>query len=102
MTDTDQPQAQYRDDDLVYVDPETKTVIGPIEWSRNGNPKSMPVPPKPEDKEKGKRRRSERKFYPWGTYRSMKHAYSLEGKQKRSEANITFDEAIAKGVDNPF
>ena len=96
-----QPAAQYKDGDLVYVDPDTRTVVGPLEWSRNGNPRSLPVPPKPE-KEKEGRRGSGKKYYPWGTYRSMKHVFRLEGKPVKTESTQTLDEAIAKAMTQPF
>ncbi len=95
MTTDDTPKPAFRDDELVYVDPDSRSVIGPIEWSKNGNPKSMPVPPKVTE-EKGGRRRNERKHYPWGTYRSMKHAFNLEGKQRKSAEGIPLEEAIAR------
>ncbi len=100
-TDPSPPQAAYRDDELVYIDPDSRSVIGPIEWSRNGNPKSLPVPiPPKETEEKKGRRRNERKYFPWGTYRSMKHAFNLEGKQKRISEGIPIDEAIARSQQN--
>lgn len=96
----------YKDDDLVYVDPDTKSVVGPVEWSRNGNPKQMPVPAReeaPAEKGKGERRRgSGRKFYPWGTYRSMKRVYRLEGKPAKNEPSGSLDEVIEKALKDPF
>lgn len=92
----------YRDGDLVYVDPETKTVVGPVEWSRNGNPKSKTfVHPPSEKDEKGERRRGGRKHYPWGTYKAMKGAFKLEGK-KKYEANKTLDEVLEKALKEAF
>ncbi len=93
MTD-DSTTQPYRDDELVYVDPDNRTIIGPVEWSRIGNPKSLQVPEKETEMEKGKRRRSERKYYPWGTFRSMKHAF-LEGK-KKGVGGMNFDDALTK------
>ncbi len=97
----DQPSAAaYRDTDLVYVDPDSKTVIGPLEWSKTGNPKAKPFVQPPADKD-GKERRSGRKNYPWGTYKSMKGAFKLEGKKKH-EANKTLDEILEKALKEPF
>jgi hypothetical protein len=94
--------ASYKDEDLVYVDPEAKLVIGPVEWSRAGNPKAMPVPQDDQPaKEKG-RRRTSKKFYPWGTYRSMKHVYHLEGKPKKQEQNMPLDTAIEKALKEAY
>jgi hypothetical protein len=107
----------YRDDEIVYVDPDTRLVVGRLEWSRSGNPKSMPYKapepepeaPKEKPKEgavKGKperRRGSGRKNYPYGTYKSMKNAFRLEGKQKKGDpTGVTLDDVIEKALAQPF
>ncbi len=114
MTDEVAVAAPYKDDELVYVDPDARTVVGRVEWHKNGNPKSMPVkediaPAAPvaasaTDKKpkKEERRRSNRKFYPWGTYKSMKNIYRLEGKQKKTEPNKTLDQVIDIALEQPF
>jgi len=115
--------ATYKDDDLVYVDPDTKTVIGLVEWTKAGNPKSKqasedvlekmettaePKPPvKPgapvaTGKERPKKRSFGRKIYPWGTYRSMKKVYQLEGKVRKTESNRTLDEILPKALETAF
>jgi len=91
----------YDDNDLVYVDPDARIVLGLVEWSRNGNPKALPVQAAPAaDKEKG-RRSFGRKHYPWGTYRSMKNVYRLEGK-KRHDGEKSLDEVLPKALEMPF
>ncbi len=106
MTDSAAPVASgpsYRDDDLVYVDPDSKTVVGPVEWSKAGNPKSKAAAPsEPAGKDKEERRRASRKYYPWGTYRSMKRAFKLEGKQKKTDPNATLDEVMVKALEQPY
>lgn len=97
---TDAVPQGYKDTDLVYVDPDTKSVIGAVEWSRNGNPKSKPFVHPPVDKD-GKERRFGRKHYPWGTYKSMKGAFKLEGKKKH-EANKTLEDILPKALKDPF
>jgi hypothetical protein len=112
----------YKDDDLVYVDPDSRTVVGLVEWSKSGNPKSLLMKeileeeedePKPADakttakpkdaKDAGKRRRVRRqRFYPWGTYRSMKRIYKIEGKITREENQKTLDEVMEKALKEPF
>ncbi|MFA6522934.1 MAG: hypothetical protein WCS85_01015 [Candidatus Peribacteraceae bacterium] len=89
----------YKDDDLVYVDPDQKIVVGVLEWSRNGNPKSKPIPAEEREREG---RRGWRKHYPFGTYRSMKNAFRLEGKQRKEQGNLTLDDAIQKAMKEPF
>lgn len=116
MTDA----VKYMDDDLVYVDPETKTVVGKVEFGKDGLPKPKkyappiekvaPVPAapvagkdaKPGDKPAKRPRSFNRKFYPWGTYRSMKKVFKVEGKQKEPESNSTLDEVLPKALENPF
>jgi hypothetical protein len=95
--------AVYKDDDLVYVDPELRSVIAKVEYSRAGNPKSLPVPPQEkEEKTKSGRRRTSKKFYPWGTYRSMKRVYHLEGKPKKNDQGIPLDVAMEKALKEAY
>ena len=104
--------SDYTDEDLVYVDPDTRTVVGPVEWTKDGKPKPLLMEKKEEkpeerkkepDDKKGKRRRRERKrYYPWGTYRSMKKLYRIEGKEKEVENYIGIDEAIGKAMEEPY
>ncbi len=103
------PAPQYKDDDLVYVDPETRTVVGKVEWNRNEKPKSRQyVPPASDPADaaaQGKKGRGggwHRKYYPWGTYRSMKRIYKLEGKMKDPEPNRTLDEVLPKALEQAF
>ncbi len=112
MTDTDVTPPAYKDDDLVYVDPKLKIVVGRVEFLPNGKSKPLPIPAAEvpaddpvegaKDEEKGKRRVQRQRFYPWGTYRSMKRIYKLEGKVPKEESNKTLDEVIEKAVKEPF
>lgn len=77
----------YSDDDIVYVDPDAKSVVGSVELNDKGNPKPKPFKQNPEKK-------SWRKFYPLGTYRSMKKAFRLEGKKPEEDGDLTIDEAL--------
>ncbi|TSC57558.1 MAG: hypothetical protein Greene041619_1074 [Candidatus Peregrinibacteria bacterium Greene0416_19] len=94
----------FRDTDLVYVDPDARAVVSIVEWSRNGNPRSLTMPEKEAHDGKGERRRgsSGRKHYPWGTYRSMKNVYRLEGKQKKPEPGKTLDQVIDRALQEAF
>lgn len=85
----------YRDDDIVYVNPDTQMVVGRLEWSRNGNPKSKPYQAQPGE-------RSWRRHFPYGTYKSMKNAFKLEGKRKKIEPTKTLEEVIAKALVEPY
>lgn len=98
------PPSQYKDDDLVYVDPETRTVVGIVEWGTGDKPKSKPYvaapakDAKPGDRPKG----FWRKFYPWGTYRSMKRIFKVEGKIKDAEPNKTLEEVLPRALAEAF
>ena len=97
----------YKDEDLVYVDPELRVVVARVEWSKTGNPKPLAIPNKTEESdeedEKGARRKPRRqRYYPWGTYRSMKKIYKLEGKVKNAENQKTLDEVMEKALKEPF
>lgn len=98
----------YADDDLVYVDPDQRVVVGKVEWQINGKPKSLPmkkeeqVEEAEEKSDKPKRRIMRQRYYPWGTYRSMKRIYKLEGKQPKVESEKTLDEVIDKALQEPF
>lgn len=120
MEQQETPEAQtvtapvYKDDDLVYVDPDTRTVVGLVEWSNAGKPKALAVktqaveePTEESDEKKpaakGRVRKPQRqRYYPWGTYRSMKRVYKIEGKQHKVESNKTLDEVIEKALQEPF
>lgn len=104
--------AQYKDEDLVYVDPRSRTVVGKVEWSNADRPKPLPmeedprVPPerggaKLEDDDPKRRKR--RKYYPWGTYRSMKRVYKIgDWKVAGEQHQILLDEAITKAMKEPY
>tara|TARA_B100000315_G_C14391366_1_gene502117 strand:- start:288 stop:599 length:312 start_codon:yes stop_codon:yes gene_type:complete len=94
MSDT-----QYSDDDFVYIDPAKRAVMGKVEWSDNGIPAKMEKKEKEEDDDKepkkGKRRKMKKRYYPWGTYRTMKKLFRIEGKEKEVENYKPLDEAMA-------
>ncbi len=94
---------EYKDDDLVYVDPRSRVIVGKVEWSSSGKPKSMPMKEdEVEEDENGKRRRRQR-YYPWGTYRTMKKLYKIgEWRALAEERQITLEEAMEKALKEPF
>jgi hypothetical protein len=102
----------YNDDDLVYVDPKLRIVVARVEFLPNGKSKMLPIKDETEEveegavedpKAKGKGMRPRRqRYYPWGTYRSMKRIYKIEGKQMKEEIHTTLDEVIEKAVKEPF
>ena len=102
MPDDLTPAAIYTDEDLVYVDPETRTVIGKVEWDKNDNPKALLMPERAPTPGKERRRGGGKRFYPWGTYRSMKNMFRLEGKRKKEEPTGTLDEIMVKALREPY
>ncbi len=105
MTHTPPSVAQYSDDDLVYVDPDSRTVIGRVEW--NGEkPVSKAYVPVQKDPATTKKPSDDRpffrKFFPFGTYRTMKKVFKIEGKVKEAEPNRTFEEVLPKALNEAF
>ncbi|MBP9750517.1 MAG: hypothetical protein KBC95_01580 [Candidatus Peribacteraceae bacterium] len=149
MTDatptTDQPV--YLDDDLVYVDPDARAVIGRVEFDEKGMPKKLARPPREfpmapaapgaatpapaapveadgdDDDEpaaapapaaaakggRGRGRDRERRprkpkvrYYPWGTYRSMKKIFKVAGKVPETRGQSTLDEVLPKALNEAF
>ncbi len=100
------PIVSYKDDDLVYVDPETRSVIGFVEWDKTGEKplsKAYVASAAPLTKGKEESKRSFwRKVYPFGTYRSMKRIYKVEGKIKDPEPNKTLEEVLPKALGSAF
>ena len=88
----------YGDFDLVYVDPDAKSVVGRVEWGKSGNPRSLSVKENAATAE----HRKFRKVYPWGTYRSMRNVYQLEGKVKRTDPERTLDDILPKALETAF
>lgn len=96
---------KYKDEDLVYVDPEHRTVVGLVQWSNNGKPKALLMKTEEEVEEAadGKRQRKRRqRYYPWGTYRSMKRVYKIEGKVMHEENRRTLEEVMEKALKEPY
>jgi len=114
MTDvTQEPPAtetvEYKDEDLVYVDPKERIVVGRVEFDAKDIPKPLAMkspaeePDEEEKPEKGKVRRKPRvRYYPWGTYRSMKKIYKIEGKIHNEPPTATLDEIMEKALQQPY
>ena len=97
--------AVYSDGDFVYVDPDTRTVVGRVQWDKNGEPvaleKKDPNAEKLAIERKGRKPR--KRYYPWGTYQSMNRIYRLERKKDReTEDYILLESAIGKLQEEPF
>lgn len=95
----------WKDDDLVYVDTDKRSVIGKVEFGKNGEAKPLQIPDDPVVIEKLRLRgRTSRKkrFYPWGTYRCIRKLYKIDGGLQEPERRITFEEAVQKSTKEPF
>lgn len=97
---------QFSDDDFVYVDPDAKQAVGLVEWDKKGDAIQKEWPRKQvEGKEPRKSfRKAKKRYYPWGSYRTMKKLYKLEGKlkDKDTEDYIALDAAITKLQEEPY
>ncbi len=96
----------YEDNDFVYVDPKNRKVLGVLKWTKSGEPVSLKMEDEKESDEKSedkrKKRRQKKKCYPWGTYRTMKKIYRLEGREKIAEEHKPFEEALSKSLKEPY
>jgi len=105
MDDQVKAAETYRDDELVYVDPDTRTVVGRVEWDKKEQPVSKAFPKLVKKKDKNGQeveRQSWRKVYPWGTYRSMRRLYKIEGKVKDPEPQKTLEEVMPRALTEAF
>lgn len=112
QTDTAAPA--FKDEDLVYVDPETRSVVGRVEFDEKERPKPLamkkPVEEAADEEEekpakgkgKGRVRKPRVRYYPWGTYRSMKKIYKIEGKIFNEPPQATLDEVMEKALKDPY
>lgn len=96
----------FRDDDLVYADPDRRVIVGRVEFAKNGNAKPLQVPDLPEvpdaktPKRAGKPPR--KRYYPWGTYKTMRKLYRIDGGVEEQERNIPLEDAIMRSMKEPF
>ena len=89
MSDQISTTASYKDEDLVYVDPETRTVVGPVEWSKSGNPKPLEVREKESDeKDKKEERRRSGRNYPEPRRRSPGRREAARATKSTSRAPL--------------
>lgn len=95
----------YVDDDLVYADPEKRVIIGKVEFGKNGNAKPLQMPDVVRPVKEGEERRRgkpRKRFYPWGTYRSMRKLYKIDGGVVEADRQIPLDVAMEKSAKEPF
>jgi hypothetical protein len=97
--------ASYSDEDIVYVDPDSRTVIGALEWTGETPVSKVYVPTKKDPaavKKPSDDRPFFRKFFPVGTYRTMKRVFKIEGKVKDAEPNKTLEEVLPRALSEAF
>jgi len=98
----------YSDNDLVYVDPNKKEIVGRVEWTKDGVVKPLEMKENEElhkdkdDDPKKQKRRPRKRNYPWGTFRSIKKLYKTHGKEKEVENYKTFNDALERALQEPF
>ena len=72
----------YNDEDLVYADPEKRVIVGKVEFGKNGNAKPLQMPEvirPPKEGDERRRGKPRKRFYPWGTYKTMRKLYKIDG-----------------------
>jgi hypothetical protein len=83
------------DDTLVYIDPDARLVIGPVEWEGD-NPKKLP-----RERTGDATKKMKRMYYPYCTARTAKRF--LEKKhQRQDDEKLSLEEALQKAVTEPF
>lgn len=88
---------------MVYVNPEKRAVIGPVEWLPSGKVKEMEKVIEEKEGDEGKRKGKKRKiFYPWCSYRTAKRVYNVEGKIREEENHQKFDDVLKRALEEPF
>lgn len=98
---------EYKDSDLVYVYPQKKRIIGLVEWSKDGAPLKKLIAEEPEeatkdDATKKPRRRLQKRFYPWCTYKTAKKVYAVEGKFIEEPHYEAFETVVDKAVKEAY
>lgn len=83
------------DDTLVYIDPATRVVIGPVEWEGD-NPKKLP-----REQTGDVAKKTKRMFYPYCTARTAKH-FCEKKHQRQDDEKLSLEEALQKAVTEPF
>lgn len=98
-------ELDYSNDDLVYIDPAKKLIVGKVEFSKNGNPikKEMVFEEQVDSDEeasgskKGPRKRrgkGRKRYYPWGTFKSARKLYNIGGKYREEDKVRPFEDAL--------
>ncbi|MEK7563391.1 MAG: hypothetical protein AAB544_03285 [Patescibacteria group bacterium] len=95
----------YNDEDLVYADPEKRVIVGKVEFGKNGNAKPLQMPEvirPPKEGDERRRGKPRKRFYPWGTYKTMRKLYKIDGGVVEADRQITLDLAMEKSAKEPF
>jgi hypothetical protein len=85
------------DDTLVYVDPDNRTVIGPVEWEGD-EPKKRP---REQTENPSKKIKTKRMYYPYCTIRTAKH-FLWKKRPSPEDRKLSLDDALEKAVMEPF
>lgn len=86
---------EYDDSALVYVDPDSRTIIGRVEWE-NDEPKKLTR------EQTGDRAKNiKRMYYPYCTVRSAKH-FLWKKRPLQEDRKLSLDDALQKAVMEPF
>lgn len=102
-------EMNFKDSDLVYVYPQKKRVVGLVEWSKEGVPVKKLVEEEPEPQLEPKegvtkrpKRRLQKRFYPWCTYKTAKKVYAVEGKFTEEPNYEAFETVLNKAIKEAY
>ncbi len=92
---TPAPALELTEETFVYVDQDTRSIIGPVEWAPSGNVKPLKRPQDAEGRRRGE-------TYLWGSVRSVKKALNVGGRHRGEEAHRPLEEAIELSNKEPY
>lgn len=83
------------DDTLVYIDPDTRAVIGPVEWEGDRPKKLL------REQAEGVSKKAKRLYYPYCTARTAKRLCEKKH-QRQEDGRLSLEEALQKAIREPF
>lgn len=86
---------EYPDDALVYVDPDTHMVIGPVEWDGDKPKKRL------REQTGEAPKKTKKLYYPYCTMRSAKHVL-WKKRSLQEDQKLSLDDALQKHVTELF
>lgn len=83
------------EDTIVYIDPDTRAVIGPVEWEGD-HPKKLL-----RERTGDAAKKAKRMYYPYCTARAAKR-FCEKKHQRQEDEKLSLEEALQKAIMEPF